>query len=94
MGGNLFQNWNQNGDANTWRSAPKRKLRKCVFEQQYNVFARFLMSGGWKIEEKWKDFEGNFSEDFKMVLESIFIGIWVDFRAKLDTTLRENRITN
>jgi hypothetical protein len=48
------------------------------------------MSGGWKIEEKLKEFEGGFCEDFKMVLESIFNEFWSDFGAKLETKLAEN----
>jgi hypothetical protein len=50
------------------------------------------MSRGRKIEDKLKELEGKFGEDFKMVLESIFDEFWSDFGAKLETKLAENRI--
>ena len=50
----------------------------------------FLCPGGRKIEDKLKEFEGKFGEDFKMVLESIFDEFWFDFGAKLESKLAEN----
>ena len=71
MDGKLVQNWCQNGPGNAWSRASKRKLRKCVFEQQYIVFAWFSMSGGWKIEEKIKPIFNYNTEEREIDIDAI-----------------------